>query len=224
MNLSGNPIDYLVVFSGGILLSFSPCTYPLIPVSLGYIGVNASGSRLRGFSLSLIYVTGLAVTYSVLGLLASLTGQFFGQLSTHPLTRLIVGLIITIFGLSMLGNLFIKLPQLKLMGLTKKDGYPAVFFLGLSSGLIISPCITPVLGSILAYIATKHNLFYGVTLLFTFAFGMGIIFILSGTFASFLASLPKSGKWMEYIRTIFGLVIASIGLFIIINALRRIII
>ena len=222
MNLSGTPLDYLVVFLGGIVVSFTPCVYPLIPISVGYIGANSSGSRLKGFILSLVYVTGIAVTYSLLGLAASLTGSIFGTVSAHPLTYIFVGGIIIFFGVSMLG--WFNIPLLNIIKPTphKKQNYFSTFILGLTSGLIASPCLTPVLGAILAYLTTKNNLLYGMTLLISFAYGMGLILILSGTFSGILAALPKSGKWMEYIKKAGALVLIGMGVYFIIVGLKRI--
>ena len=222
MNLLGTPVDYLVAFMGGIAASFTPCVYPLIPVSVGYIGASSAGSKLKGFTLSLSYVTGIAVVYSLLGLLASLTGQIFGTVSSHPATYISVGVVIILFGISMLGILSIPLPNIIQPGLLKKKNYFSVFVLGLASGLVISPCLTPVLGAILAYLAVKKNLMYGATLLFIFAYGMGLILILSGTFSGILANLPKSGKWMEYIKKVGALVLIGMGVYFIIVGLMRI--
>jgi len=221
MNLSGNPVDYLFAFLGGVVLSFSPCVYPLIPITSGYIGVNAAGSRIRGFMLSLIYVLGLAVTYSVLGLLASLGGILFGRISTMPVVRLTVGILIFIFGLSMLDRFQIYLPQFFRPANVNKKGYFPAFVLGLGSGLIASPCVTPVLGSILVYLADKKNVFYGTTLLFVFALGLGTLLIIVGTFSGILANLPKSGRWMTYIKKISALVLIASGLFFIVTAINR---
>ena len=212
----------MVVFLGGIVVSFTPCVYPLIPISVGYIGANSSGSRLKGFILSLVYVTGIAVTYSLLGLAASLTGSIFGTVSAHPLTYIFVGGIIIFFGVSMLG--WFNIPLLNIIKPTphKKQNYFSTFILGLTSGLIASPCLTPVLGAILAYLTTKNNLLYGMTLLISFAYGMGLILILSGTFSGILAALPKSGKWMEYIKKAGALVLIGMGVYFIIVGLKRI--
>ena len=165
MNLSGNPIDYLVAFFGGVLLSFTPCVYPLIPISAGFIGVSAAGSKLKGLFLSLVYVTGVAITYSILGLIASLTGKFLGAISANPVTHIVAGVIIILFGLSMLDIFRIPLPAIIKLPKVKKGNYFSVFFLGLSSGLLVSPCVTPVLGAILAYLTTKKNILYGMALL-----------------------------------------------------------
>jgi len=222
MNLSGNPFDYLVAFLGGIFISFTPCVYPLIPVSVSYIGAKSSGSKLRGFTLSLTYVTGVAVTYAVLGLAASLTGKIFGAVSTHPLTYIITGSVIIFFGLSMAGFFTLKVPNIvKLPGLNKQN-YFSTFFLGLVSGLIVGPCTTPALGAILIYLAAKKNLFYGTTLLLSFAYGMGLVLILIGTFSSGLINrLLKSGRWLLYIQKISAVVLIGFGLFLISNGMRR---
>jgi len=94
--------------------------------------------------------------------------------------------------------------------------------LGLSSGLVASPCLTPVLGSILLYLAIKKNLFYGASLLFVFAFGMGISLIIAGLLSSVLLSIPKSGKWMRYVSILLAAVLVIVGIHFIINGIRRI--
>jgi len=221
MNLSGNPFDYLIAFSGGVLASFTPCVYPLIPISAGYIGVNAGGSKLKGLVLSLAYVSGLAVTYSVLGLLASLTGTIFGKFSSSPLTGLFAGILIILFGFSMLDLFRVPLPNIIKLPPLKRQSYFSTFFLGLISGLIVSPCLTPVLGSILVYLTTKKNLLYGATLLFSFAYGMGLVLILIGTFSAVLLNLPKSGKWMVYIKKTCAFILMGAGLYFIFVAIRR---
>lgn len=224
MNLSGNPVDYLVVFLGGVFLSFTPCVYPLIPISASFIGARSSGSRLKGFVLSLFYVIGVAVSYALLGLVASLTGKIFGSVSSHPLSSILVGGIVIFFGLSMLDIFTFSLPILKLARLpqTQDKNYLSSFILGLSSGFIVSPCITPVLGSILLYLTTKKNIWYGTTLLFVFALGMGILLIVIGTFSGIVANLPKSGKWMVYFKKICALVLIGLGIYLVTQGIRRI--
>jgi thiol:disulfide interchange protein DsbD len=209
MHLLGNPFDYLIAFGAGVLVSFSPCVYPLLPVVIGVIGAR-SAKRAGGFFLSLVYVSGIAVTYSVLGLVASLTGIFFGRITTHPATQILVGLIFVIFGILMLLDLFnysFSGPKIS----NKNKGYFSVFLLGLSSGFIVSPCITPVLSSVLAYISTKKNIFYGVSLLMVFAYGMGLLLIIAGTFSNILTNLPQSGRWMVYAKKVSAVLLILAG-------------
>jgi len=222
MNLSGSPFDYVFAFIGGILVSFTPCVYPLIPVSVGYIGVNAIDSKFKGFTLSLTYVSGIAVTYAILGLIASLTGGIFGRISAHPITYLFVGVVNILFSLSMFDLFHLSLSHgLVKLHKHKKHDYLSTFILGLISGLIIGPCLTPVLGAILAYLTTKNNVFYGMTLLFSFAYGMGLVLILAGTSSAVLLRLPKSGRWLTYIKRLGASIILITGIYFIYTAIRR---
>lgn len=221
MNLSGSPFDYLIAFFGGVLVSLTPCVYPLIPVSIGYIGINSSGSKLKSFILGLIYVTGIAITYSILGLAAVVSGKIFGWFAASPFSYIFTGLVITIFGLAMFDIInmpllsFVKLPVLK------QHNYFSTFLLGIASGLIISPCLTPVLGSILVYLTSKNSIIYGATLLFTFAFGMGLILILSGIFSSFLINFPKSGRWMQQVKRLAAAALVISGLYFIYSGITK---
>jgi len=221
MLLSGSPFDFLIAFFGGLLISLSPCVYPLIPVSIGYIIGNAENSKTKGLVLSLLYVTGIALTYSFLGILAVLTGSIFGKFSSSPLVNLIVGIFIFIFGLSMLDLFHLNLSfSLKPLAF-KRSNYISALLLGLISGLMISPCLTPVLGSILVYLTTKKNLFYGGFLLLSFSYGMGLIFILIGTFGTGLVRLLKPGKWMVVLKKVCAGIIISTGVYFIFTAIRR---
>jgi cytochrome c-type biogenesis protein len=204
-------LAFLAAYLGGLVISFTPCTYPLIPVTVGFIGAQGSSSKLRGFFLSLFYVGGLAFTYSILGGAAALSGKLFGQMQTTPWTYLIMGNLCLIMGLSMLDVFSISLPvPQKLMKLTdnkNKKGYFASFLMGAVSGVVIGPCTAPALAVLLGYVAVKTNLLLGMTLLFVFAVGMGTLLIIVGTFAGVIAALPKSGKWMTKIKFIFGLIL-----------------
>jgi thiol:disulfide interchange protein DsbD len=215
MEFLGNPLDYLQAFLAGVAVSFTPCIYPLLPITAGYIGVNSRGSKLKGLSLSLVYVSGVALTYSILGVLAALTGIFFGRVSSHPFTYIIVGMVFIVFGLSMFDLFILALPQFIRPPAIKKKGYPAAFILGISSGLVVSPCLTPVLGAILVYLATKRNIIYASTLLFSFAYGMGALLILIGTFSSLAVNLPKAGRWLVFIKRLGALVLIGAGLYFI---------
>ncbi|MGA2775182.1 MAG: cytochrome c biogenesis protein CcdA [Candidatus Omnitrophota bacterium] len=222
MTISGSPVDFLLVFAGGLLASFTPCIYPLIPITVGYIGIEAGGSKRNAFILSLLYVTGIAVIYSLLGLIASLTGTIFGEISSKPVTHIFLGIVIIIFGISLLG--FLPFPFLRLGKLPKpqrNDKFGA-FVLGLSSGLVASPCLTPVLGSILLYLVVKKSLIYGSLLLFVFAFGMGTSLIIASILSSLLLGIPKLGKWMRYITVFLSMVLIIVGVHFIINGIRRI--
>jgi thiol:disulfide interchange protein DsbD len=175
-------LAYLVVFLGGILVSFTPCVYPLIPITVGYIGSHSQRSKLRGFILSLFYVLGVAIIYSALGAFASLTGKLFGEVGSSPISYFIVANVCILLGLSLLEVFNLRLPAFlsNLQPKRRTEGLLGAFSLGLVSGLIVGPCTALVLGALLVYVGTKQNVLFGMTLLFTFAYGMGALLNFSG--------------------------------------------
>ena len=221
MNLSGSPFDFVFAFLGGLLMSLTPCVFPLIPVTAGYIGVRAAGSRLQGLVLGFIYVTGIAITYAGLGITASLTGTIFGRISGHPLTHLAVGVIIGVFGLAMLDLFPIPLPRAARLPSLKKGNFLSTFVLGLCSGFVIAPCTTPVLGSILVLLSQKNNVAYGGFLLLCFAYGMGVILLVSAVFSTFLTTLPKAGAWMVVLKKVYAFILLAAAAYFIVDAIRR---
>ncbi|MBI5873783.1 MAG: sulfite exporter TauE/SafE family protein [Candidatus Omnitrophica bacterium] len=207
----GNPLEIVLAFGAGMLVSFSPCVYPLLPITVGYIGASSQKDKFHSFLLSLIYVLGMAITYCILGVFASMTGKIFGQISASPVSFFIIGNICIIFGLSMLGVFELHMPNFFLNKAKNPKNKISVFFLGLTSGLIVGPCTAPVLGAILVYVATKQNLLYGIMLLFSFAYGMGSLLILAGTFSGVLVNMPKSGKWMYTVERLGGVLLILAG-------------
>ncbi|MEW6171103.1 MAG: cytochrome c biogenesis protein CcdA [Candidatus Omnitrophota bacterium] len=219
MTLQGNIFDYFIVFFGGILTSFSPCMYPLLPAMVAYI-LPKSTSRKKGFILSLFYVLGLSITYSILGLIASLSGQLFGRLTTKPIFYLIVANIYIILGLVLLDVFELPMPHFFKAKNVEPKGYWSTLIFGMISGLMIGPCITPILASVLIYVSTKQNIIFGSTLLFAFSFGMGFLFILLGAFGGALLSFPKSGEWLLKIKKICGIILILAGEYFLFKAGR----
>lgn len=208
---TASPLALLAVLVGGIMTSFTPCVYPLIPVTVTFIGARSSGSRKKAFFLSLAYALGISITYTALGLAASFSGRLFGQVQTHPLVLLAIGNIFIIMGLSMFGvfsfpwlNLVKNLPQ-------TKSGFVGSFVMGLVAGLVMGPCTAPVLAVLLAFVYSQQNIFFGALTLFVFAIGMNTILILAGTFAGLLVNLPKPGVWMERTKKILAWAMILVG-------------
>jgi thiol:disulfide interchange protein DsbD len=209
-----------ISYIAGVATSFTPCIYPLIPVTVGVIGGGA-GKNIKRFFLSLVYVSGLSITYAILGVIASLGGKVFGLTAYNPVVNFFVAAFLIIFGLSMIG--IIKLPLLSGFNVNA-DNYrkntAGIFVMGLVSGMVAAPCSTPVLGSILAFAAAGGNVPGGALLLFIYGFGSGTLLILAGTFAGILSNLPKSGKWMEIVKNIFGILILLAAFYFILRAFK----
>jgi cytochrome c-type biogenesis protein len=215
-------LSYLAVYLGGVMVSFTPCVYPVLPITVSFIGAHGSGSRSRGFVLSLIYVLGMAATYTLLGAIAALSGSLFGQIQTHPWTYLLVGNACILMGLSMLGvfSFHLRTPAFvtRVQRQRKTTGMAGSFIVGAASGLVMSPCTAPALAVVLSYAATRQNLAFASSLMFAFAVGMGTFLILVGTFAGLLAGIPKSGVWMARISHICGWIILGAGEYFLIHA------
>jgi cytochrome c-type biogenesis protein len=215
-------LSYLAVYLGGALVSFTPCVYPLVPITIAFIGARGSGSRSRAFFLSLLYVLGMAVTYTVLGAVAALSGKLFGQIQSNPWTYFLIGNLCILMGLSMLDvfSLRIRTPDIvtQVRTRTKTAGMAGCFLVGAASGLVMGPCTAPALAVVLGYAATRQNVAFASSLMFAFALGMGTLLILVGTFTGFLAGIPKSGRWMVRISHGCGWVLLGVGEYFLINA------
>ncbi len=215
--LSGGKLwlAFLLIFVGGIVTSLTPCVYPLIPITVSVFGAGESTGIFRSFLLSLVYVFGIVVTYSILGVAVASTGAVFGQVMSNPYVIGFISVILVALGLSMFGVFEIQLPssvqnRLNTVGGT---GFFGAFGMGTVAGVIAAPCTGPALAAVLAYIATTQSLFLGFWLMFTYAFGMGLLFICIGTFSSTLSALPRSGGWMYVLENIFGIAIITVALF-----------
>lgn len=203
-----------MAFGAGILASFTPCTYPMLPITVAFIGTKARGSRSRGFLLSSIYVLGLAIVYSALGAAAALSGRMFGTFTSNPWVYLFVGNVCVVFALVMLEVIPVTTPSwlgcIQIRDFACHD-ILSCLLIGGTSALVVSACTTPVLGVLLTLVATRQSVLFGMTLLFLFAYGMGTLVILVGTFTGLLTSLPRSGLWMARIQKVFAIMMILVA-------------
>lgn len=210
-------VAFLLVFLFGFLTSLTPCVYPMIPITISYIGGRSAGqSRSRGFFLSLFYVLGLAIVYAFLGVFAAVTGALFGTVTQTFWVRGFVSLVFGIMGLSMLGVFNLQLPsalQGRLQAGGPRSGFPGAIAMGMVAGLVAAPCAGPVIVALMTYIASTGNIVLGFVLMLGFAFGMGILFIVIGTFSGLITSLPAAGLWMDNVKKIFGAVMIAVALY-----------
>jgi len=209
---AGSLSAVFVVFAAGVLTSFTPCVYPMIPVTVTYIGGAAAGNRRRAVALSTTYVLGLAIVYAGLGVAAALLGKIFGEWTRHPVVYAGVGLIIIALGLAMLDVFTIPALATGLQGKgARKGGYLGAAVMGVAAGFVAAPCTAPVLGLLLAYVGQTRNVVWGGSLLFVFALGLGLLLMLLGVFSGMLSSLPKAGMWTVRIKKGFGIAMLVVG-------------
>jgi thiol:disulfide interchange protein DsbD len=197
---------YLASFGFGFLTSLTPCVYPMIPITLAIFGARGEDvSRRRAVLLATVYVVGMGVTYSTLGVTFALLGQgtSFGSQLASPWVVIPLAILFAALAASMFGAFELNLPlswQARLNQVGGK-GYGGAFAMGLVGGLIAAPCTGPFLAGLLAYVSTTGSVGAGGGLLFVYAIGMGVLFWL---IAAFAVGLPKSGAWMDGVKSVGG--------------------
>lgn len=204
-----------LAFVTGLLLSFSPCTYPMIPITVS-IFAGQQRSIWKGFTLSLIYVGSMAFVYGLMGLVVSLVGGIFGAWLASPIVVGGIAVVFVIFSLSMFGLFELNLPSAlrQKLGTAKTDGgVVGVMVLGVIAALVVSPCVGPFVAGILLYVATYGSPVFGFIVLFVFALGLGTLYLLIGTFSSAINALPNSGEWMETVKKFFGFVLLIMAVY-----------
>ena len=204
----------------GLGLAFTPCVLPMLPLlSAIVIGQNQRPNMWRAFALSFVYVQGMALTYTLLGLIVAAIGLPFQVALQHPYVMIGLSIIFVLLALSMFGVFTLQLPsslqtKLSLLSQQQKAGaFGGVFLMGMIAGLVASPCTSAPLSGALLYVAQSGDLFTGAITLYLLALGMGVPLILITLFGNKI--LPKSGMWMETIKKLFGFVMLALPVFLI---------
>lgn len=209
----GLALALIFIFLGGLALNLTPCVYPLIPITVSYFGAQVSGSKSQSVMMGVFYALGMSVTYSSLGVFAALTGGLLGTALQNPFVIAGVALILIALGTSMFGLFEIRVPQkLALMGNKNRSGYLGSLVMGLTVGFIAAPCIGPFVLSLLVYVGKTGSAFMGFLLFFVLSLGLGVPYIFLAASSSSLSKLPRSGAWMEGVKTIFGLILFGMAL------------
>ena len=217
---NGLLIGLLFVFIGGLALNLTPCVYPLIPITVGYFGGQSEGSTTKLFFMGILFILGLAVTYSAIGVITSLTGAVFGALLQNPIVILAVVAILLILSLSMFGVYEFKLPD-KLVNKAggAKGGLYGAFFMGLTMGIVAAPCIGPFVLGLVTYVATKQDPYFGFLLFFVLAVGLGTPYLFLAVFSGKIKKLPRAGEWMDAVKHIFGFILVGMALYFLLPLL-----
>jgi thiol:disulfide interchange protein DsbD len=211
---SGMVYAFIFIFLGGLALNLTPCVYPLIPITISYFGGQAEGKKGGLVMRAVVYVLGMAITYSVLGVLAALTGGFLGSALQNPIVLIFVAAVLIGLSLSMFGVYEIRVPQsLAMMGGKNRNGYFGTLFMGLTVGLIAAPCIGPFVLGLLTYVGDIGDPVIGFWMFFVLAMGLGTPFLVLGIFSGAMSNLPRSGAWMVWVRNIFGFILVGMAIY-----------
>ncbi|MDR6962360.1 protein-disulfide reductase DsbD [Shewanella putrefaciens] len=208
----------LVIFFGlGIGLALTPCVFPMYPILSGIIvGQGQKLSTAKAFTLSMAYVQGMAITYSLLGLVVASAGMKYQAALQHPAVLVVLAILFFVLSLSMFGLYDLKLPsrwqeKMNSVSNSQKGGnLVGVFLMGVISGLVASPCTTAPLSGALVYVAQTGDLLQGFLALYVLSMGMGVPLLIIGTSGGKL--LPRAGAWMNIIKTVFGFLLIAVSI------------
>ena len=207
----------LFAFFLGLLMSLTPCIYPMVPITVGILKSQGSSSLLRNFLLSLTYTFGLATTFACLGFIAATSGSAFGHLMGNPLFVIAIVMVLGYFAFSLFGFYPLYIPRFlqQKQSFSNKGSFLSIFIFGLASGSVASPCLSPGLALVLTMVASIANKTLGFLLLFLFGIGVSFPLLIIGTFSSSLTFLPRAGMWMIEIQKFFGFMLLGMCLYYI---------
>ena len=213
----GLAVAFLAIFVLGLALNLTPCGYPMIPVTLGYFGRQSEGKTSRLFGLALMYLVGIAITYSTLGVVAALTGQLFGALLQSSWVLVGIALVMVALALSLFGVYELQAPDFirqKVAG-GSGSGVLGALSMGLVVGIVAAPCVGPVTIGLLTYVGSTGNPWLGFWMFFSLSLGLGAPYVALGTFSGGLNKLPKSGVWMLWVEKLFGCALLGVALYFV---------
>ncbi len=204
----------LGIFVGGMALNLTPCVYPLIPITISYFGGRSSQGRPIVHAAS--YVAGIAVTNSLLGVFAALTGGLMGALLQHPLVLAVLASLLVALSLSLFGFWELRVPHTLMQAATKSHtGYVGSLFMGLAMGIVAAPCIGPFVLGLLTWVAGMASPWLGFVIFFTLSLGLGLPFFFLALFSDSITLLPRSGEWMLWVRKLMGWVLMGMAAYFI---------
>jgi len=202
-----------VVFVGGLALNLTPCVYPMIPVTIGFFSNQVTGGWGWRLGLPSLYVLGMALTYSILGLAAGLTGGLFGATLQSPW---LVGALVVLFvvmALSMFGLFEFRMPTALTRFSGGRRGPVGAVLMGATVGIVAAPCIGPFVVGLLVFVGASGQPLLGFWLFFVLAVGLGLPSLVLGVFSGSLASLPRSGVWLIYAKKVMGIALVAVAIY-----------
>jgi len=208
-------LAFFSIFLLGLGLNLTPCVYPMMSVTLALFGAREEQRLLKRLPAALVYMMGIAITYSALGVVAAFTGTLFGAALQSPLVLIGIGVILGAMALSMFGLFEIQLPSSLLTRLSGSSatGLVGVFLSGVMVGLFAAPCVGPPIVALLAVVAQSGNPWFGFLSFFVLSIGLGLPYLILGTYTGLLQKLPRSGTWMVWVKKLFGVLLLAVALF-----------
>ena len=205
------PLLLITVFLGGLALNLTPCVFPLIPITIGFFSQQTKGGTGNSFGLAFAYFIGIALTYSVLGVLAALGGAIFGGALQNPIVVVVIVLVLLALSASMFGAWEIRPPAWAMQASGGRSGMLGALIMGLLMGIIAAPCIGPFVIGLLTFVGQKGDPVFGFFVFFALAAGLGLPYLLLGTFTGLINRLPASGAWMIGVRRVFGVILIAMA-------------
>lgn len=208
-------LKLLFVFIIGLVMSLTPCIYPMIPITMGILQSNKAPSLLRGFLLAAAYTAGLSMTFAILGMLAAFGGAQFGSVMSNPWVVVPLVLFFVYLGFSMLGYYEMYIPRFMQPrhGRKNSGSFISAFTFGMINGTVASPCLSPGLALVLGMVTGLGNPLLGFLFLFIFGIGSSFPLLIIGTFSSSLHILPRAGMWMVEFKKVFGFLLLGMALY-----------
>lgn len=209
-----------LVFLGGILMSFTPCIYPMIPITLAVLGAQAQDKGVaRSFVTALTYGLGLAIVYGVIGVISATVFSGITALLQSPVVLVPIALLMVTLSFAMFGAYELEAPAFlrnRLQGAGgNRAGLIGAFIAGMIAGLVASPCVGPFLAALLVWVGSTGSVFLGFWSLFAFGLGLSALLVAVGTFPALLSSMPRSGGWMESVKRAMGLLLLYMAFFFV---------
>ncbi|MFZ3138034.1 MAG: cytochrome c biogenesis protein CcdA [Thermodesulfovibrionales bacterium] len=215
---TGLILTLIGVFFGGIALNLTPCVYPLIPITASYFGGRSETGERQGYLIlhGFLYILGLSVMNSAIGISAAFTGRLMGSVLQHPAVLIFVSSVMLLMALNFFGFWELRLPGFLSSVVSKSHtGYAQSLFMGLTLGIVAAPCIGPFIIGLLTMVAQKGDPMFGFLIFFTLSIGLGLPLFILSLFAGNVSKLPRSGEWLLWIRNLFGWIMLAMAVYFI---------
>jgi len=215
---TGLILTLLGVFLGGIALNLTPCVYPLIPITASYFGGRSETGERQGYIVlhGFLYILGLSVMNSAIGVSAAFTGRLMGSFLQHPAVLIFVASVLLLMALNFFGLWELRLPSFLSSAVSKSHtGYAQSLFMGLTLGIVAAPCIGPFIIGLLTMVAQRGDPVFGFLIFFTLSIGLGLPLFILSIFAGNVSKLPRSGEWLLWIRNLFGWIMLAMAVYFV---------